>query len=76
MKKLWRRFRFYILVFVTSTALPSYGSYLASEKYDDPNIFPVCTAAVVIFAIAVLIVRYVRKKGLEKRHGTAQRPRA
>ena len=47
MKILWERFRFYLFAFVMGTAVPSFGAYLAGEKYDDPVIFPACTSAVV-----------------------------
>ena len=47
MKNLWERFRFYVAVSIMGAALPSYGAYLAADKYDDPKISPICTVAVV-----------------------------
>ena len=75
MKMLWERFRFYLFTFVLSTAIPILGAYLAGEKYDDPVIFPVCTAAVVVFAGVILTMRYVSERRLERRDGDAEQPR-
>ena len=62
MKSLWRRFRFYVGAFVMGTALPIFGAYLAADKYDDPKILPVGAAAVLIFAVSVIVIAYVREQ--------------
>ena len=74
MKMLWERFRFYLFTFVMSAAIPSFGAYLAGEKYDDPVIFPACTAAAVVFAGVILTMRYVRERRLERQDGNAEQP--
>jgi hypothetical protein len=68
MKNLWERFRFYVAVFIMGTALPSYGGYLAAEKYADPKNSPICTVAVVIFVGAVIVITYVREQRARKAH--------
>ena len=76
MKILWERFRFYLFAFVMGTAVPSFGAYLAGEKYDDPVIFPACTSAVVVYAGVILTMRYVRERRLERQDGNSEQPGA
>lgn len=61
-----KRLRFYIFVFIMGTVLPSYASYLASEKYDNPAIFPAGALTCVIFIVALIAITHIRERRAQK----------
>lgn len=61
-----KNLRFYIFVFIMGTALPSYASYLASEKYDHPAIFPAGALTCVIFIAALIAITHIRERRAQK----------
>jgi hypothetical protein len=69
-----KNLRFYILVFIMATALPSYASYLASEKYDNPAIFPAGALTSVIFVAALITITHIRERRAQKADEESRQP--
>ena len=63
MKGAW----FYLAVFVVASGRPSWGSYLASRKYEDEGVFIWTTIACVLFAAGALGFSYMRDRKLRNK---------